>query len=295
MGIRYYKPTSPGRRGASVSDFAELTPGAKPEKALLTPLRKKGGRNNQGKITARHRGGGHKRMYRMIDFRREKDGVPATVHSIQYDPNRSGRIALLYYADGDKRYILAPDGLKAGDRVENGPDAPPTIGNCLPLEANSVGDRDSQYRDVAGPRGALVPQCRDECDPGRPRGRLGTDYAAQWRNSPSSRLVPGDDRQGQQSRSHEHPLGQGGPQAVDGSSSARSRHGHEPDRSSAWWWRRPNQGRSPSGQSDRQVGQGRGHAEEAEAVQHGHRPAALVAAVRSIEAARQVNGENGSP
>ena len=139
MGVRYYRPTSAGRRGASVSDFAELTPGAKPEKSLLRPLRKKGGRNNQGKITARHRGGGHKRMLREIDFRRDKVGVPAKVHSIQYDPNRSARIALLHYADGEKRYILAPDGLKAGDRLENGPDAPPTVGNCLPLKRIPLG------------------------------------------------------------------------------------------------------------------------------------------------------------
>ncbi len=133
MGIRVYKPTSAGRRNASVSDFAELTPGAAPEKSLLRPLRKKGGRNNQGKITARHRGGGHKRQYRVIDFMRNKDGVPARVHSVQYDPNRSARIALLHYADGEKRYILAPDGLAAGAKVESGPESPPTTGNCLPL------------------------------------------------------------------------------------------------------------------------------------------------------------------
>ncbi len=139
MGIKQYKPTSPGRRGASVSDFAELTPGAKPEKSLLRPLKKTGGRNNQGKITSRHRGGGHKRQYRIIDFRRNKDGVAARVHSIQYDPNRSARIALLYYVDGEKRYILAPDGLKEGDRIENGPDAPPSLGNCLPLKKIPLG------------------------------------------------------------------------------------------------------------------------------------------------------------
>ena len=118
MGIRKYKPTSAGRRNASVSDFAELTPGASPERSLLRPIRKTGGRNNQGKITVRHRGGGHKRMYRLIDFKRDKDGVPAKVNSVQYDPNRSARIALLYYADGEKRYILAPDGLQAGDEVD---------------------------------------------------------------------------------------------------------------------------------------------------------------------------------
>jgi len=139
MGIRHYKPTSPGRRGASVSDFAELTPGVKPEKSLLRPKRKRGGRNNQGVITARHRGGGHKRAYRLIDFRRNKDGVPAVVHSIQYDPNRSARIALLHYVDGEKRYILAPEGLKPGDKVMSGPDAPPTVGNCLPLSAIPLG------------------------------------------------------------------------------------------------------------------------------------------------------------
>ncbi len=139
MGIRKYKPTTAGRRNASVSDFADLTEGAAPEKKLLRPLRKKGGRNNQGKITVRHRGGGHKRRYRMIDFTRSKDGVPAKVASIQYDPNRSARIALLHYVDGDKRYILAPDGLKEGDRVESGPEAPPTVGNCLPLKRIPLG------------------------------------------------------------------------------------------------------------------------------------------------------------
>ena len=139
MGIRVYKPTSPGRRGASVSDFAELTPGAKPHKALLRPLRKTGGRNNQGKITARHRGGGHKRMYRVIDFRRSKDGVAARVASIEYDPNRSARIALLHYVDGDKRYILAPEGLKVGQQVLSGADAPPNVGNCLPMNRIPLG------------------------------------------------------------------------------------------------------------------------------------------------------------
>jgi large subunit ribosomal protein L2 len=134
MGIRRYKPTSAGRRNASVSDFSELTVGAVPEKSLLRPKPKKGGRNFQGKITARHRGGGHKQQYRVIDFKRDKDGIPAKVDSIQYDPNRSSRIALLVYADGEKRYVIAPDGLKAGDRVENGSSAPPKVGNCMPLK-----------------------------------------------------------------------------------------------------------------------------------------------------------------
>jgi large subunit ribosomal protein L2 len=135
MGIRYYKPTSAGRRAGSVSDFAECTHPKenRPEKSLLKPLKKKGGRNNQGIITVRFRGGGHKRMYRIIDFKRKKDGVVANVVQVEYDPNRSARIALLQYEDGEKRYILAPEGLKAGDKVASGSDVEPRVGNCLPL------------------------------------------------------------------------------------------------------------------------------------------------------------------
>jgi large subunit ribosomal protein L2 len=133
MAIRKYKPTTPGRRGSSVADFAEITR-TTPEKSLVRPLPKKGGRNNQGRITTRHQGGGHKRAYRIIDFRRyDKDGVPAKVAHIEYDPNRTARIALLHYADGEKRYILCPEGLSQGDRVENGPGADIRPGNCLPL------------------------------------------------------------------------------------------------------------------------------------------------------------------
>jgi large subunit ribosomal protein L2 len=157
MGIRRYNPTSPGRRGASVSDFAELTPGAEPVRSLLRPKRKKGGRNNQGKITARHRGGGHKQQMRLIDFRRNKDGVPAVVDSIQYDPNRTARIALLNYVDGEKRYIIAPEGLKAGDNLMSGKDSPPTTGNCLPL-ANIPLGMDIHNIELQPGRGAVL--CR---------------------------------------------------------------------------------------------------------------------------------------
>jgi large subunit ribosomal protein L2 len=135
MGIRTYKPTSPGRRAGSVSDFAEITdPKKEPEKLLSFRMKKKGGRNFQGRITARHRGGGHKKIYRTIDFDRQKDGVPAKVAFIEYDPNRSARIALLHYADGEKRYILAPEGLKVGDKVQSGLDVEPNVGNAMPLE-----------------------------------------------------------------------------------------------------------------------------------------------------------------
>jgi len=138
MGLKKYKPTSPGRRFQSVSDFAEITC-TTPEKSLLEPLHKKGGRNNNGRITTRHQGGGHKRRYRVIDFKRNKDIVPAKVATIEYDPNRSARIALLHYADGEKRYILAPKGLKVGDIVVNGPGADIKPGNALPLSDIPVG------------------------------------------------------------------------------------------------------------------------------------------------------------
>jgi large subunit ribosomal protein L2 len=133
MAIRKYKPTTPGRRGASGADFAEVTR-SDPEKSLVRPLHARGGRNVHGRITARHQGGGHKRSYRLIDFRRsDKDGVPAKVAHIEYDPNRTARIALLHYLDGEKRYILAPQGLTTGDRVESGPNADIKTGNSLPL------------------------------------------------------------------------------------------------------------------------------------------------------------------
>ncbi len=138
MGVRAYKATSPGRRFATVSDFAEITKST-PEKSLLTPLPKTGGRNNYGHRTMRHIGGGNKRMYRRIDFRRNKDGVLAKVESIEYDPNRSPRIALLRYADGEKRYILSPVGLKVGDELASGDQAEPKTGNCLPLQRIPLG------------------------------------------------------------------------------------------------------------------------------------------------------------
>jgi large subunit ribosomal protein L2 len=138
MPIKTYKPTSPGRRGMSVSTFEEITK-TKPEKSLLAPLRKKAGRNVRGKITVRHRGGGHKRRYRLVDFKRDKFGIPARVISIEYDPNRSARIALLTYADGEKRYIIAPLGLMVGSVLMAGPEAEIRVGNALPLANIPVG------------------------------------------------------------------------------------------------------------------------------------------------------------
>src|SRR3982750_3101219 len=139
MGMRKYKPTTPGRRGASVSDFAEITRDP-PEKSLVRPLHGKGGRNAHGRITTRHKGGGHKRAYRVIDFRRnDKDGVNAKVAHIEYDPNRSADIALLHYLDGEKRYILAPKGLVVGMKVVSGARCEPDVGNCMPLEVIPIG------------------------------------------------------------------------------------------------------------------------------------------------------------
>ena len=138
MAVKSFKPYSAGRRFMTVASFDEIT-ASKPEKSLTERLTKKGGRNQQGRLTVRHQGGGHKRLYRVIDFKRNKDGIPARVATIEYDPNRSARIALLNYVDGEKRYILAPNGLKVGDKVVSGPDADIKVGNALPLKNIPVG------------------------------------------------------------------------------------------------------------------------------------------------------------
>lgn len=138
MAIKKYKPTSNGRRGMTSSDFAEITTD-QPEKSLLAPLHKKGGRNNQGKLTVRHQGGGHKRQYRIIDFKRDKDGIPGRVATVEYDPNRSANIALINYVDGEKRYILPPKGLQVGTEIMSGPEADIKVGNALPLINIPVG------------------------------------------------------------------------------------------------------------------------------------------------------------
>lgn len=138
MGIKTFKPITPGLRYKTVSDFKSITTDT-PEKSLLAPMKKTGGRNSDGRVTSRHRGGGHKRRYRLIDFKRNKNNVPAVVASIEYDPNRTGRIALLHYVDGEKRYILSPDGLKIGDKVMSGDNSEVKVGNALPLAKIPVG------------------------------------------------------------------------------------------------------------------------------------------------------------
>lgn len=155
MGIRRYKPTSAGRRNMSVSTFDEITK-TQPEPSLLEPLHKKAGRNNQGRITTRHQGGGHKRFYRLVDFKRNKHNIPAKVAAVEYDPNRSARIVLLHYIDGEKRYILHPAGLNVGDTVMSGPEADIRVGNALPLWAIPLGSQIHNIEMEIGRGGVLV-------------------------------------------------------------------------------------------------------------------------------------------
>ena len=155
MGIKTYNPYTPSRRNMTGSDFSEITK-TTPEKSLCVSLKKNAGRNNQGKITVRHHGGGNRRKYRLIDFKRNKDGIPATVIGIEYDPNRTANIALICYADGEKAYILAPAGLTDGMKVMNGPEAEVRVGNCLPLEKIPVGTQIHNIELLPGKGGQLV-------------------------------------------------------------------------------------------------------------------------------------------
>ncbi|MCL2253949.1 MAG: 50S ribosomal protein L2 [Lachnospiraceae bacterium] len=155
MGIKTYNPYTPSRRQMTGSDFSEITK-TEPEKSLVAPLYRQAGRNNQGKITVRHRGGGAKRKYRLVDFKRTKDGIPATVFGIEYDPNRSANIALIAYADGVKSYILAPEGLTDGMKIMNGPDAEVRVGNCLPMEKIPVGTNIHNIEMFPGRGGQMV-------------------------------------------------------------------------------------------------------------------------------------------
>ena len=249
MGIRRYRPNNAGRRNMSVSDFAELTKGAKPVKSLLRPKKRCSGRNNQGIITVRHRGGGAKRHIRLVDFRRNKDGMVATVDSIQYDPNRSARIALLVYEDGTKRYIVAPEGLTVGAKVVSGATAEPRLGNCLPLSKIPLGaeihnielrpGRGGCMCRSAGTKAVLV--AREE------------DWA---RKSTCSVQLPRGRRRRRKRRSHEHRARKSRSCSLDGTSSLCPRHRDEPDRPPARGRRGSYQGRSSSCHAYRQADQG---------------------------------------
>ncbi|GHT22152.1 50S ribosomal protein L2 [Planctomycetales bacterium] len=184
MGVKKYKSNNAARRNMSVSDFAELSKGANAEKSLLIPKRRTNGRNNQGLITVRHRGGGHKKQLRLIDFRRNKDGIKATVNSIQYDPNRTSRIALLFYTDGEKRYIIAPEGLKEGATLQSGSGAPPVVGNCLPISEIPLG---AEIHNIELQPGAGAVLCRTA---GSKATLVAKDLSAGWAqlNMPSGEI-----------------------------------------------------------------------------------------------------------
>ncbi len=244
MGVRQFKPTSPGRRFMTISDFDEVTTD-KPEKSLLAPVKRHGGRNNTGRITTRHQGGGHKRRYRIIDFKRRKDGVPATVASIEYDPNRSARIALLHYVDGHKAYILAPARLGVGSTVQSGADADIKVGNCLPLSAIPTGTIVHAVELRPGQGARMVRSAGGERPAGRTRGGARAAAPALRRAPPRPRDLPRDDRHRLERDASEPIERQGRPLALAGQAPVGARHGHEPGRPPAWWRRGQEQGQSP--------------------------------------------------
>ena len=186
MGIKTYNPYTPSRRHMTGSDFSEITKDT-PEKSLLAPLKKHSGRNNQGKITVRHKGGGNRKKYRLIDFKRnDKDGIPATVVGIEYDPNRTANIALICYADGEKRYILAPVGLKVGQKIMSGPEAEIRVGNCLPFESIPVGSSIHNIELYPGKGGQMVRSAGTEAQLMAKEGK----YATVKLPSGEMRMVP---------------------------------------------------------------------------------------------------------
>ena len=236
MALRSRKPTSPGRRFQTVSDFSEITRD-RPEKSLLAPKPQTGGRNNHGRKTARHRGGGHKQQYRIVDFRRNKDGIPAKVASIEYDPNRNARIALLHYADGEKRYILAPAGVKVGDKLQSGQGADIRPGNALPLRYIPVGSviHNVELRPGGGGKmargaGMSVQLVAKEGVfatlrlPSTEMRRVSIDCRGTLGVVGQLRGRAGQDRQGR-------------PQPLEGQAPADTWCRHEPGRPPAGWWR----------------------------------------------------------
>ena len=271
MALRKFKPTSPGRRFMTVSGFEEITR-SKPEKSLTGKVKKTGGRNNNGRITTRHKGGGHKRRFREIDFKRTKDGVPAKVAAIEYDPNRSANIALLHYADGAKAYILAPARLKVGATVESGPSADIKPGNALPLENIPTGTlvhnvelkpgRGGQMARSAGAGIQLVAKDEGYGVLRLPSGELRRVAAR----------VPRDDRTGRERRPREHHRRKGRPQPMARQAPDRARLGHEPGRPPARRRRRQVEGRPPSGHPVGRADPRQAHAQQAQGFRPPDRP-----------------------
>ena len=227
MPIRKYKPTSPGRRQMSVQTYDEITTN-EPYRPLTETLKKTGGRNNTGEVTMWWRGGGHKRLYRIIDFKRDKKNIPGKISTIEYDPNRSARIALVTYADGEKRYVLQPLGIKVGDTIISGDSADILPGNALPLKNIPQGTMVHNVELKPG-RGGQMARSAGAVRAGRRQGRrLRVGEDAVRRNPQDSPRVPGDGRAGRQSRSRERVDRQGRTIAVAGQAAARARRRDEP-------------------------------------------------------------------
>ena len=254
MAVKQYKPTSPGRRGMTGFTFDEITK-KRPEKSLLAPLKSKAGRNNQGRITVRHRGGGAKRRLRIIDFKRDKTGVPGRVAGIEYDPNRTARIALIYYRDGDKRYILAPVGLKVNDMIEAGPNAEIRPGNALPLSNIPTGTAIHNIELHPGRGGQIVRSAGSTAQLMAKEG----DFALVRLPSGELRRVPDrlhrHHRPGQQRRKQHGQARQGRPLPLEGQPPHSPRLRHEPARPSAR--RRRRQGAHRHARAQDALGQAR--------------------------------------
>ena len=230
MPLKQIKPTSPARRQQTYPDFAEITR-SEPEKALTTGKKRISGRNNKGRVTVRFRGGGHKRRYREIDFRRDKLGVPGRVASIEYDPNRSARIALVHYADGEKRYILWPVGLEVGAEVVAGEDAPVNVGNALPLRKMPLGTILHNMELKVGKGGQMVRSAGSLGAVDGARGQLRAGAPALERGAAGARRLLRDRRSGRQRRARERLARQGRSQALAGAHAAQPRRGDESGRS----------------------------------------------------------------
>ncbi len=270
MALRKRKPTSPGRRFQTVSDFADVTK-TTPEKSLLKPKPKTGGRNNHGRKTSRHRGGGHKQQYRVIDFRRDKDGVPASVASIEYDPNRNCRIALLHYHDGEKRYIIAPNGVEVGDVLHSGHGSEIRPGNALPMRYIPVGTVVHNVELRPGGGGKMGRSAGTAIQLVAKEG----DYAALRLPSTEMRRVPDrrpcHGRNGGQCRSRADQDRQGRSQPLEGQAPADPRRGHEPGRPPARWRRGEDVGWPSSGVA---LGEARrAHPSEEQGLRSSHHPA----------------------
>ena len=241
MAIRKYNPTSAGRRHGSVLDYAEIT-STTPEKSLLRPKPKSGGRNNHGHMTTRHLGGGNKQKYRVIDFKRDKDGIPARVATIEYDPNRTCFIALLHYADGEKRYILAPIGLQVGMTVLSGETADPNTGNSKRLRDIPIGVQVHNVELQPGRGGQLARSAGMSVQLTAREGDYAVLGSALGRSAPRPRVVPRDGRTRRQHRSPEREARQGRPQTPHGRPPDRARHRDEPGRPPHGWWRGSHRG-----------------------------------------------------